>query len=167
MFADVSPLKLIVLAALGFLLFGPEKLPGAVRNGLALLRAVREFSGSTQERIRSEWGPEFADFEFRDMDPRTLLRRHLQSGDPLGLDEISTALDPRTDMAHAAAAAREAAGGTAAVRPAAHDHPSGRDRPAGSLARDRPTGPSVRDRAAGASPPQPPPQPPPFDPEAT
>ncbi|TFE48112.1 hypothetical protein E3E14_18640 [Streptomyces sp. ICN441] len=164
MFADVSPLKLIVLAALGFLLFGPEKLPGAVRNGLALLRAVREFSGSTQERIRSEWGPEFADFEFRDMDPRTLLRRHLQSGDPLGLDEIRTALDPRTDMAHAAAATREAAGG-AAARPAAHDHPLGRDRPAGSLARDRPAGPPVRDRAAGA--PASPPQPSPFDSEAT
>ncbi|WP_311137284.1 hypothetical protein [Streptomyces sp. I6] len=131
MFADLSPLKLAALATLAFLLLGPEKLPGAIRDGMALLRAVREFSGRTQERIRSEWGPEFADFEFGDMNPRTLLRRHIQTGDPdpLGLDEIRTALDPRPDVARAAATAREAVGG-AAARPPAHDHSPARGRPA-------------------------------------
>ncbi|GBQ03165.1 Sec-independent protein translocase TatB [Streptomyces spongiicola] len=132
MLADLSPLKLAVLATLAFLLLGPEKLPGAVRDGMALLRAVREFSGRTQEQIRSEWGPEFADFEFGDMHPRTLLHRHMQAGDPdpLGLGEIRTALDPRPDAARAAAAAREAVGGAAAARPPAHDHLPARGRPA-------------------------------------
>ncbi|GFH36916.1 hypothetical protein [Streptomyces pacificus] len=142
-FADVSPLKLAVLATLAFLLLGPEKLPGAVRDGLALLRAVREFSGRTQERIRSEWGPEFADFDFGDMNPGTMLRRQIRTGDPLGLEEIRTALDPRPDLARVAATAREALGDAEAARPQAPDHHPARSRPAGA------------------------PSAPPFDPDAT
>ncbi|MEU6084338.1 Sec-independent protein translocase subunit TatB [Streptomyces sp. NPDC047108] len=118
MFADVGPLGLVAMAVLGFLLFGPERLPGAVGKALGFLRAVREYSDGAKEQIRSELGPEFKDFEFEDLDPRAFVRKQLQGGDRLGLDEVRQALDPREEIAEVAATARGGRGGDGSARSA-------------------------------------------------
>jgi sec-independent protein translocase protein TatB len=72
---------------------------------------VREFSESANQEIRSELGPEFEDFEFEDLNPRTFVRKHVldSDGDGLGLDEIRSALDPRAELSQVADTVREAA----------------------------------------------------------
>ncbi|MFV5992918.1 sec-independent translocase [Streptomyces sp. NPDC056231] len=108
MFFDMGPLEVVTLAILAVLLFGPDKLPEIIQNVVGFLRKVREFSDSAKEEIRSELGPEFRDFEFEDLHPKTFVRKHVLDGDSLGLDEIRSALDPRADLAQVADAVREA-----------------------------------------------------------
>ena len=113
MFSDVGPLELITIAILATLLFGPDKLPELIQNVAGFLRKVRELSASTQQEIRDELGPEFKDFEFEDLRPKTFVRKHLLDGEDLGLDEIRS-LDPRGELTDAADTVREAAADTEA-----------------------------------------------------
>ncbi|OIJ98437.1 sec-independent translocase [Streptomyces colonosanans] len=113
MFSDVGPLELITIVILATILFGPDKLPEIIQNVAGFLRKVRELSASTQQEIRDELGPEFKDFEFEDLHPKTFVRKHLLDGKDLGLDEIRS-LDPRRELMDATDAAREAAADTEA-----------------------------------------------------
>ncbi|MGI5142974.1 MULTISPECIES: sec-independent translocase [unclassified Streptomyces] len=112
MFTDVGPLELITLVVLAVLLFGPDKLPEFIQNVTRVLRKVREFSEDTKQEIRSELGPEFKDFEFEDLHPKTFVRKHVLERDDLGLGEIRGALDPRSELAEIAEAVHEAANGS-------------------------------------------------------
>lgn len=118
MFPDVGPLEVVTLVILAVLLFGPDKLPGLIQNVSAFIRKYREFSENAQQEIRSELGPEFQDFDFEDLNPRTFVRKHVLDGDGLGLDGIRDALDPRQELTEVANAVRGAADDTA--EPAAH-----------------------------------------------
>ncbi|WP_406131796.1 sec-independent translocase [Streptomyces sp. NBC_00989] len=113
MFPDVGLPELVTLAILVVLLFGPDKLPEIIQNAAELIRKVRAFSDSAKEDIRSELGPDFKDFEFEDLHPKTFVRKHVLDSDDigrdLGLDEIRSALDPRKDLAEVADAVRGAA----------------------------------------------------------
>ncbi|MEU8700037.1 sec-independent translocase [Streptomyces sp. NPDC048680] len=132
MFSDVGPLEVVTLVILAVLLFGPDKLPGLIQNVSAFIRKYREFSENAQQEIRSELGPEFQDFDFEDLNPRTFVRKHVLDGDGLGLDEIRDALDPRRELTELANAVHGAADDTA--EPAAHRPASpvslGKDTPA-------------------------------------
>jgi sec-independent protein translocase protein TatB len=108
-FTDVGPLELITLVVLAVLLFGPDKLPEFIQNVTRVLRKVREFSEDTKQEIRSELGPEFKDFEFEDLHPKTFVRKHVLDGDRLGLEEIRGALDPRGELTEVVDAVHEAA----------------------------------------------------------
>ncbi|MGH1554802.1 sec-independent translocase [Streptomyces sp. L7] len=116
MFPDVGLPELFTLAILAVLLFGPDKLPEIIQNVAEFVRKVKAFSDSAKEEIRSELGPEFKDFEFEDLHPKTFVRKHVLDGDgisrDLGLDEIRSALDPRKDLAEVADAVRDAADDT-------------------------------------------------------
>ncbi|MFJ1639553.1 sec-independent translocase [Streptomyces sp. NPDC088256] len=122
MFSDVGPLELVTLAVLAILLFGPDRLPEFIQNTAALIRKFREFSDNAKQEIRSELGPEFADFEFEDLHPKTFVRKHVLDGDGkdgsgglvpglglgLGLDEIRNSLDPTQELTEAVDALRSA-----------------------------------------------------------
>ncbi|MER5438482.1 sec-independent translocase [Streptomyces sp. NPDC002790] len=104
MLSDVGPLELLTIAVIGVLLFGPDKLPEFLQNVARTVRKIREFSDSAQQEIRSDLGPEFQDFDVRDLHPKTFVRKHvLSGGTDLGreLDEIREALDPRHELADA------------------------------------------------------------------
>ncbi|MFF7191575.1 sec-independent translocase [Streptomyces sp. NPDC008222] len=109
MFSDVGPLELITLAVLAVLVFGPDKLPEVIQNVAGFLGKVREFSENAKEEVRSELGPEFKDFEFEDLHPKTFVRKHVLGGDGLGLDEIRSTLDPRAELEQVADVVRETA----------------------------------------------------------
>ncbi|MHB9757298.1 sec-independent translocase [Streptomyces sp. BYX5S] len=102
MFSDVGPLELLTIAAIGVLVFGPDKLPEFLQNAARTVRKIREFSDSAQQEIRSDLGPEFEDFDVRDLHPKTFVRKHVLNPDTdLGreLGELQEALDPRRDPA--------------------------------------------------------------------
>ncbi|MBW5252115.1 Sec-independent protein translocase subunit TatB [Streptomyces sp. P01-B04] len=114
MFPDVGPLEVITIAVIGILLFGPDKLPEVLQNAARTVRRIREFSGSAQQEIRSELGPELQDFDVRDLHPKTFVRKHVLSGDDgfgHALSEIRDALDPRPALSDVADTLRDAASG--------------------------------------------------------
>ncbi|WP_372352733.1 sec-independent translocase [Streptomyces sp. KL116D] len=98
MFNDIGPLEVVTLVVLAVLVFGPDKLPKLIQDVSRTIRKIREFSDSAKEDIRSELGPEFKDFEFEDLNPKTFIRKQLDS-DELGLKEIRNGFDLKKEMA--------------------------------------------------------------------
>ncbi|MFE7429986.1 sec-independent translocase [Streptomyces sp. NPDC057545] len=99
MFNDIGVMELLTLAILGMLIFGPDKLPKVIQDASRFIRKVREFSESAKHDIRAELGPEFKDFEFEDLNPKTFVRKQLMAGeDELGLKEIRESFDLRKDL---------------------------------------------------------------------
>ncbi|GAA1514634.1 sec-independent translocase [Streptomyces albidochromogenes] len=102
MFSDIGALELVTLVVLAVLVFGPDKLPKLVQDASAMIRKIREFSESAKQDIRSELGPEFKDFDFEDLNPKTFVRKQLMENDDLGLKEIRSSFDLKSEMAEVA-----------------------------------------------------------------
>ncbi|MFE6624293.1 sec-independent translocase [Streptomyces sp. NPDC057740] len=101
MFNDIGPLELVTLVVLAVLVFGPDKLPKMIQDVTRTIRKIREFSESAKHDIRSELGPEFKDFEFEDLNPKTFIRKQLDN-DELGIKEIRNGFDLKKEMAEVA-----------------------------------------------------------------
>ncbi|MCX4234276.1 sec-independent translocase [Streptomyces ortus] len=98
MFNDIGPLELVTIVVLAVLVFGPEKLPKMIQDVTRTIRKIRDFSESAKADIREELGPEFKDFEFEDLNPKTFIRKQLDN-DELGLKEIRNGFDLKKEMA--------------------------------------------------------------------
>ncbi|MGW6545836.1 sec-independent translocase [Streptomyces massasporeus] len=98
MFNDIGPLELVTLIVLAVLVFGPDKLPKVIQDVTRTIRKIREFSESAKNDIREELGPEFKDFEFEDLNPKTFIRKQMDNED-LGLKEIRNGFDLKKEMA--------------------------------------------------------------------
>ncbi|EPD55141.1 sec-independent translocase [Streptomyces sp. HGB0020] len=98
MFNDIGPLELVTLVVLAVLVFGPDKLPKVIQDVTRTIRKIRDFSESAKDDIRQELGPEFKDFEFEDLNPKTFIRKQLDNDD-LGLKEIRNGFDLKKEMA--------------------------------------------------------------------
>src|SRR3954452_9715498 len=59
------------------MVFGPDRLPEFARQAGRLVRQLRQFTQSARDDIRAELGPEFADFELTDLDPRRAVRKYI------------------------------------------------------------------------------------------
>src|SRR3954471_18099874 len=59
------------------LVFGPDKLPDLARQAGRMMRRVKHFADAARDELRDELGPEYADLELRDLDPRTVVRKHI------------------------------------------------------------------------------------------
>jgi sec-independent protein translocase protein TatB len=70
--------ELAVIIVVGLLVFGPDRLPDYAKQAGQFIRQVRAFSTATRDDIRRELGPEFADFELTDLDPRRAVRRYIE-----------------------------------------------------------------------------------------
>ena len=73
----VGILELGVIALVAMFMFGPDKLPEFAKQAGAVLRKARTFANSARDDLREELGPEFSDLELRDLDPRTIVRKHI------------------------------------------------------------------------------------------
>ncbi|WEO95520.1 sec-independent translocase [Streptomyces sp. FXJ1.172] len=98
MFNDIGPMELLTIVVIAVLVFGPDKLPKVIQDVMRTIRKIREFSESAKQDIRSELGPEFKDFEFEDLNPKTFIRKQLDN-DELGLKEIRNGFDLKKEMA--------------------------------------------------------------------
>ncbi|MET9572652.1 sec-independent translocase [Streptomyces virginiae] len=96
MFNDIGALELVTIVILAILVFGPDKLPKVIQDVTGFIRKVRAFSDSAKQDIRSELGPEFKDFEFEDLNPKTFIRKQLTENEDL--KEIRTSFDLRKEL---------------------------------------------------------------------
>jgi sec-independent protein translocase protein TatB len=70
--------ELMVIIVVAVVVFGPDRLPEFARQAGRLVRQVRTFTQAARDDIRSELGPEFADFELTALDPRRAMRKYIQ-----------------------------------------------------------------------------------------
>ena len=66
-----------VIAFVAVLVFGPDKLPDLAKQAAQLLKKAKSFANAARDELREELGPEYADLELRDLDPRTIVRKHI------------------------------------------------------------------------------------------
>src|SRR3712207_3122047 len=67
----------MVILVVALLAFGPDRLPDFARQAGRMVRQVRSFANNARDDIRAELGPEYADFELNDLDPRKAIRKHI------------------------------------------------------------------------------------------
>ncbi len=87
---NVGPMEFLVLAIVGLLVIGPDKLPNLARDAGRMLRTLRDLATGAREQLRDELGPEFADLDLRSLNPRTALQRAI-----LGDEDDWREADPR------------------------------------------------------------------------
>lgn len=69
--------EMAVIALVAILVFGPDKLPELAKQAGAFLRQAKQFANSARDDLREELGPDYADLELRDLDPRAIVRKHI------------------------------------------------------------------------------------------
>lgn len=84
---DLSLTKLLVLAVIALLVFGPHELPRIASQAGRALRDLRRIADGAKADLREGLGPEFQDFDFDDLNPRRFVRKHL-------LDDVPDSPEP-------------------------------------------------------------------------
>jgi sec-independent protein translocase protein TatB len=74
---DLSISKLLVLGVLALIIFGPDQLPRLAAQAGRALRDLRRIAESAKADLQEGLGPEFRDFDFNDLNPRSFVRKHL------------------------------------------------------------------------------------------
>jgi sec-independent protein translocase protein TatB len=76
---DLSIGKILVLAVIALVVFGPHELPKMAAKAGKALRELRKIAEGAKNDLREGLGPEFADFEIEDLNPRHFVQKHLLS----------------------------------------------------------------------------------------
>ena len=69
--------EFMVIVVVALFVFGPDRLPDFARQAGRMVRQVRSLTRQTRDDLRAELGPEYADFELTDLDPRRAIRKHI------------------------------------------------------------------------------------------
>ena len=72
---DLSLPKLLVLAVIALVIFGPDELPKIAAQAGRALRDLRQIAESAKNDLRDGLGPELADFEIEDLNPKRLAHK--------------------------------------------------------------------------------------------
>ena len=96
MLFDLSITKLLVLAIIAVVIFGPDQLPKLASQAGRALRELRRMANGAQADLREGLGPEFSDFDLADLHPRNFVRKHLLDGFDTSAGEDSLATVPGT-----------------------------------------------------------------------
>ena len=78
---DINAPEFVLLIVLAIILFGPERLPDLARKAARLIRYVRTMASSAQQQLSKELGPGFENVDFRDLNPKTFVQKHLLDDD--------------------------------------------------------------------------------------
>ena len=73
----IGLMEIAVVAVVAILVFGPDRIPDFARQAGQIARQVRRMANNARDELRAELGPEYADLELRDLDPREIVRRHI------------------------------------------------------------------------------------------
>jgi sec-independent protein translocase protein TatB len=119
---DLSISKLLVLAVIALVVFGPNELPRIARQAGQMLRDLRQIAEGAKADLREGLGPEFQDFDFEDLNPRRFVQKHLfeepgPEADGGAAVATMTAPEPATVAAGGSADAGQAVAGKTATEP--------------------------------------------------
>lgn len=74
---DLSIPKLLILAVIALVIFGPNELPKIASQAGRALRDLRRIAEGAKNDLREGLGPEFAEFEIEDLNPKRFMQKHL------------------------------------------------------------------------------------------
>jgi sec-independent protein translocase protein TatB len=122
---DIGFGEMIGLAIVALLIFG-ERLPKVAADAGRMLRQLRTMISGARNDLQESLGPEFKDLELNDLNPRTLVRKHLldpidDDGDAQVTPSRRATQRPGTEAAGANGAGSSSAEGKAAPPTAPFD----------------------------------------------
>jgi sec-independent protein translocase protein TatB len=91
---DLSIPKLLVLAVIALVVFGPHELPKIASQAGRALRDLRKIAEGAKNDLREGLGPEFADFDIEDLNPKRFMQKHL-------FEDVNGDTDPRSPAVQA------------------------------------------------------------------
>jgi sec-independent protein translocase protein TatB len=74
---DLSIPKILVLAVIALVVFGPDQLPRLAAQAGRALRDFRRMADNARAELSEGLGPEFGEFDLADLNPRSFVRKHL------------------------------------------------------------------------------------------
>ncbi|MCW2549072.1 MAG: twin-arginine translocation protein TatB subunit [Mycobacterium sp.] len=92
----MSPWHIAVLVVVALVVFGPDRLPGMIKELGKALRQVRATALTMQDDLKSELGPEVGDLDLRSLHPRTFVEKHLFGEEDL--DVLRKVAEPLTSL---------------------------------------------------------------------
>ena len=81
MFNQIGWGELILLAIVGLLVLGPERLPKAAADAARMLRQLRNMARNATADLKAELGPEMADLDLASLHPRRIVQSALWDDD--------------------------------------------------------------------------------------
>ena len=73
---DLNISKLLILAVIALIIFGPNELPKIASQAGRALRDLRKIAEGAKNDLREGLGPEFADLELEDLNPKRFVQKH-------------------------------------------------------------------------------------------
>src|SRR6476659_4195078 len=74
MFDHLGWSELIVIAIVGLIVIGPERLPKAAADAARMLRQLRTMARNATADLKAELGPEMADLDLASLHPRRMVQ---------------------------------------------------------------------------------------------
>lgn len=68
-----------MILVIGVVMFGPEKLPQFSRKAARIFVYLRDIANNAKTSIGNELGPEYANLELKDLNPKTFIAKQLQN----------------------------------------------------------------------------------------
>jgi sec-independent protein translocase protein TatB len=99
MFNGLGWEEVLLLAIVGLIIFGPDRLPKAAQDLGRLLRQLRTMARGAASDLRAELGPEMADIDLRSLHPRRFVEDALFGDDD---EATGSAVDQSVPAAQAA-----------------------------------------------------------------
>ncbi len=90
--------KLVLIAVLGLILIGPDKLPSYAKRLGEWARQLRGFVDGARDRLKDEMGPDFDDVDWKQLDPRQYDPRRIIRE---ALQDPTTTVAPARESAYA------------------------------------------------------------------
>jgi sec-independent protein translocase protein TatB len=94
MFSNLGWEEILVLAVIGLIVFGPDRLPKAAQDAAAMLRQLRTMARGAANDLRAELGPEMADLDLRSLHPRRFVEDALFGDDEPTASAASKVAEP-------------------------------------------------------------------------
>jgi sec-independent protein translocase protein TatB len=113
---DLSVTKLLVLAVIALVVFGPHELPRIAQQAGRALRDLRRIAEGAKADLREGLGPEFQDFDFEDLNPRRFVQKHLLDDMDGPTRQSFGEVNSVPDVMLAGTAASASAGGATSAR---------------------------------------------------
>ena len=114
MLFGIDGVDLIIILVLAVVMFGPEKLPQYSRKAARLFVYFRDIANNAKTTLSTELGPEYADLELKDLNPKTFIAKQLRDEVAL-IDETKRELAATATTLKSSAKEIEAAAKVAAV----------------------------------------------------
>lgn len=81
---DLNIFKILILAVIALVIFGPDRLPTIAAQAGRIVRELRQMAEGAKSQLKENLGPEFSefgdtfgDFDVRDLNPKHFVRKHL------------------------------------------------------------------------------------------